>query len=52
MECRSKYDDTQIYNYDFVDRNIVKLYKNDFSILITKSMFDKLYEIIEEEEIL
>ena len=50
MECRSKYDNTQIYNCDLTDKNKIKVYKDNFTILITKSMFDTLYEIIDIEE--
>lgn len=50
MKCKSKYSKGQVYNCQIVERDKVKIYKDDFQVLVSKSMFDKLFEIIEEDE--
>lgn len=50
MKCRSKFNEEQVYDYLIVDSNKVKIHKDDFQILISKLMFDQLYEIIEKEK--
>ena len=43
--CRSKYVPEQTYNYVAINGN-VRLFQDDFSIIITQHMFDTLYEDI------
>jgi len=50
MKCKSIYNTDQIYNYEIINRNKIKIFKEDFNILISKSMFNKLFEHIKEDE--
>ena len=44
-KCHSKYAKNHEYNCMLEDTNKIRIYKDDWNILITKSMFNKLFEI-------
>lgn len=45
MKCKHKISD-EIYYFKYRDNNVICLYNdNDFKILLSKPMFEKYYEI-------
>jgi len=45
--CRSKYSKNQEYQCFLTEDNNVYLFKDDFKVIISQSMFNKLFEIYE-----
>ena len=45
-KCCSKYVKNHEYNCMLIETNKVKIYKDEFHIIISRSMFNKLFEII------
>ena len=47
QKCKSKYSSQNIkYNCSEENEDNIKIYKDDFSVTVTKEMFDTLFEII------
>ncbi len=49
MKCRSKYSPNTIFEYNVIDDNNVKIYRDKFSIEISKHMFDEMWEAYDDE---
>lgn len=41
--CKSKYTDLE-YNFNILENNQILLWKNEFNVIISKEMFNELYE--------
>ena len=50
MVCRSKYNKKLSYLYN-IDGDSVHMQQGEFKVTITKEMFEKLFEIIDEQNI-
>ena len=51
MKCRSKFNYDQIYNYEIITSEKVKIFKDDVKIYISQKMFNDIFEpMIDFEE--
>ena len=44
MKCTSKYGDPNIFDYDIVDDDTIRIFRNDFHVNISRQMFDEMFK--------
>lgn len=44
MKCISKYGNSNIFNYDIVNDDTIRIFKNDFQVNISRQMFDEMFK--------